>query len=283
MKIKITADSTADLSKEILEKENISISSLNILLGEKEYLDGVNITPTNIFDHFNKTGQLPKTAALNSENYKEFFEKFLSDGYDAIVHFSISSDFSTSYSSAVSAASELKNVFVIDSRSLSTGIGLLTLYACDLVKENVEAEKIVEMVKERVPFVQASFVVDSLLFLHKGGRCSTIAYLGANLLGLKPSIEVKNGKMGVSKKYRGPLVKVAGNYAHDILEKYSNPSRRRVFITHSCSPQEVVDCIYKILVDSGKFDEILITTAGATVSSHCGKNTIGVLFINDGK
>lgn len=279
----ITGDSSNDLSKELIEKYNIKILPFNILMNDKEYLDGVNITSQMIIDNFNQKGTLPKTSAVSIESFKEFFAKNLKNEDDRIIHFSLSSQMSCSFENAKRASEDFANkVEIIDSQSLSMGVGLLMLYACDLRDAGESFENIIEKVNKRIPFVQASFVINKLNFLYKGGRCSSLQLLGANLFNIKPSIEVLNGKMGMSKKYRGPYIKVVESYVKDILQKYNNPDTTRCFITFSSIEEDVLKIVEETLKANSNFKEILITHAGATITSHCGANTIGILFINDG-
>ncbi len=279
----ITGDSSNDLSKELIKKNDIKILPFNILMNDKEYLDGVNITSQMIIDNFNEKGTLPKTSAVSIESFKDFFTENLKNEDDRIIHFSISSEMSCSYENAVKASNEFDGrVKIVDSRSLSTGIGLLMLYACDLKNAGKSFEEIAEMVEKRISKVQASFVIDKLKFLHKGGRCSSLQLLGANLFNIKPSIEVKNGKMGMCKKYRGPFIKVVESYVKDTLNKFSTPDTTRCFITYSTIDEDVLNLVKQTLKENSNFKEIYVTTAGATITSHCGANTIGVLYINDG-
>ena len=211
----------------------------------------------------------------------EKFENILNQGYDAIIHFNLSSEMSVTHQNALNASKEFKNVYVIDSRSLSTGVGLSVLYACELRDKGLKAEEIVEKVKARIPYVQASFIINKLDYLHKGGRCSSIALLGANLLKIKPSIEVVNGKMGMAKKYMGKFEKCIVNYVNDTLTKYNNMDTTRVFLTHTKTASENIELIKNILKEKANFKEIIETTAGSTITSHCGENTIGILYFND--
>ena len=283
MKIKITVDSTADLSKELCEKYNIEVLPLTVALGENIYQDGVNISTDMIYEHVTKTKQLPKTSAVNYLTYKEKFESIFSQGYEAIIHFNISKEMSVTHQNAKMAQEELKNLYVIDSQTLSTGTALQAIYASELVEMGLSAEEIVKKVEERKNFAQASFVLDKLEYLYRGGRCSAIALFGANLLKIKPSIEVKNGKMGVGKKYFGKYENCVMKYVKDILDAYKNPDYTRIFITHTKIDNEIVETVRKYLQENTKFKEILETTAGATVTSHCGSNTLGILFYTDGE
>ena len=282
MKIKITSDSTCDLTAEILEKYEIEIIPLAVNMGENTFLDGVDIKPDDIYSHFEKTGEIPTTGARSPEDFKEFFKKFTDDGCE-VVHIGIGADFSCCFGNVQIATGELKGVYPVDSQSLSTGTGLLVIYAAELAKTGkYTAQQIVEKVKARVPHVQASFVIEKLKFLHKGGRCSTLAMLGANLLRLKPSIHVKNGKNNVGKKYMGNIVGCVKKYAEDVLQDNNTPDHTRVFITYSTATQEMLDAAKSVLDSYGKFKEIIFTQAGAVINSHCGQNTLGVLYINDG-
>lgn len=279
MKIKITVDSTADLSKELLQKNDIAVSPLYVHFDEEEKQDGITCTPEDIYEFVEKTNNLPKTSAVSQEDYEKFFEENLKD-HDALIHFNLSSKMSVTNTNAVNASKKYENVFVIDSQNLSTGTGLLALYACDLRDEGKDVKTIVEMVNEKVSKVSASFVLDKLHFLHKGGRCSTISLLGANLLGIKPCIQVKDGAMGVAKKYVGKFEKVVIKYVEDQIANNPNIEPKRIFITHTKIDSEIVANVKTFLESLHYFDEILETTAGCTITTHCGSNTLGVLFIN---
>lgn len=282
MKIKITADSTCDLSKELLEKYDIATMPLHIVLGEKDYLDGVTIEPDDIYSYYASDKKLPKSGARSAEEYMEFFESFLNNGYDAVVHYDISSDMSSSYDNAVVAAGKLENVYVVDSRNLSTGTGLLVLDGCEMAGEGMTAKDIALRSISRVDAVRASFIIDKLDFLYKGGRCSSLAYLGANLLSINPCIEVKNGKMGVGAKPMGRYSRCVEKYAAEVKKSCTNPDKKRCFVTHTKMDAGLAERVIEIVKSWNVFDEILETTAGCTVTTHCGSNTIGILFINDG-
>lgn len=277
-KIIITSDSTTDLSPELIERYGIKTLPMGITLGENTYRDGIDIKPDDIYEHQRKFGELPKTAATNVEECLEFFKPLVDEGY-SIVHFTISSEMSSTFNNACIAADEFENVYVVDTRNLSTGGGLLLLAACDMVKEGKSAFEIAGMCRDLASKVDASFVIDSLEYLYKGGRCSALSMMGANLLKLKPCIEVKGGAMGVGKKYRGKFGEVLKQYAEDRLENKDDLVPTRVFITHAGCEQSVVDSIVDLVKSKGIFDEVFVTRAGCTVSSHCGANTLGVLFI----
>ncbi len=280
MKIKITSDSTCDLSPELIEKYNIAILPLYVVMGDDNLKDGEEATPEDIYSYVDRTGVLPKTSAPNLSDYTDLFQKYLDEGYDEVVHFNISSDFSSAYATACLAAADVGNVRVVDTRNLSTGSGLVVLHACEMAQNGATAEEIAKDCAELTDRVEASFVVDSIDYLHKGGRCSSVAALGANLLKLKPCIEVCDGKMKSAKKYRGNIDRVIINYVTDRLLDRDDIDKHRIFVTHTkCSEQIVQDVKDKINELSPGFDEILETTAGCTITSHCGPYTLGILFI----
>ena len=274
----ISSDSTCDLSKELVDRYQIRIQPMGISLGDQIYRDGVDITPDMIYAHHEKTGQLPKTSAINVVEDLEYFEKLTKDG-SAVIHFTISSSMSSTYNNACVAAQEFENVYVVDAKNLSTGSGLLVLAAAEMAREGLEAQQIVEKLNDLADRVDASFVVDNLEYLVKGGRCSALAAFGANLLQLKPCISVKNGAMGVGKKYRGKFEKVLLTYVADRLADAEDICLDRVFVTHAGCDPKVVESVAEAVKNTLPFREILVTRAGCTVSSHCGANTLGVLFI----
>lgn len=278
MKIKITADSTCDLSKVLLEKYDIRTIPLHIINAENEdFLDGINIVPEDIFDYVDTTGNICHTAALNIEEFETVFKEELENN-DAVIHISISSDFSACYQNACIAA-EVGNVYVVDSRNLSTGGGLIVLAAAEMAREGIEPAEIKARLDEMTSKVEASFVIDTLKYLHKGGRCSAVVALGANVLSLKPCIEVKDGKMGVGKKYRGSFDKSIKNYVKDRLTGRDDIDYSRIFITHCLCSDETVASVRALVEELGQFGEILQTEAGCTVSNHCGPNCLGILFV----
>ena len=279
MKIAISAESTCDLSAELLKNNDVSIIPYTVILGEEEILDGEGV-PDKIFKYVEETGKLPKTSAINEEGYHSYFAKVL-EKYDAIIHIALSSGASSSYSNAVKASEKFKYVHIIDSKSLSTGIGLLILYAKELSDKGYDFETIIEKVEQRVPFVQASFVVDRLDYLYKGGRCNALSYFGANILKIHPQIVVENGVMKPAKKYRGKMQKVISQYCVDTLDQFNNPDKSIAFITHTTATPEMVESARKVLEENG-FINIIETTAGGTITSHCGENVLGILYINDG-
>lgn len=284
--VKITSDSTSDLGESFAAR-GIDVLPLVVTLGENSYYDGLDIQPPEIFDYVKKTGILPKTAARSIEDFTSFFKKYTDEGHQ-VIHFNISSHFSSSNQYANAAAQSLPGVYVIDTLNLSSGSGLLVMYAQDLADQGTDAETIVQKVKQRVPYVQASFVVDTMDYLKKGGRCSGVASFAASVLKIKPTILVKDGKMVVGKKYMGSFDKVILKYVDDTLASFNNPDPKRIFITHTHASPEVVEAVRNKIIENrekaGKpaFENIIETLAGCTITSHCGKSTLGILFINDG-
>lgn len=281
-KIIISADSTSDLSPELIEKYGIVIVPLHIVLGEKTYEDLVNITPDEIYEHFEKTGTLPKTSAVNMQEYIDIFKPYVDDGCE-VVHFNIGSALSTSHQQCKLAAKELGNVYTVDSCSLSAGTGLLVLEAIEMAQQGMSGKEIAEKLSAMTSKIHCHFIVDKLNYLHAGGRCSAVALLGANLLGIKPCIEVSNkdGSLTVGKKYRGKLNKVLSQYVNDKLSECDNLYRKRAFIVHAGIPQETIDELYKLVAEKNRFDEIIITRASCTISSHCGPGTMGIIFMEN--
>ena len=277
-KIIIASDSTCDLGAELIEKYGVKILPLGVTLGEENYTDGVDIDPDMIYANYEKTGQLPKTSAVNLTDFEDFFEEYTKEGYSVVV-FTISSEMSSTYHNAHLAAEDFPNVYVVDTRNLSTGGGLLVATAAEMARDGKSAAEIAEECQRLAGCVDASFVIDSLEFLHKGGRCSALAAFGANLLQLKPCITVKGGKMGVSKKYRGKFAAVLPQYIEDRMSDLSDIRLDKVFVTHAGCDKEIIDaCVSKVKSLAPEAD-VMITRAGCTVSSHCGRNTLGVLFI----
>jgi len=278
MKIAISAESTIDLTKELLEKYNIKILPFQVLLGDNIYKDG-EINSSQIFEFVSKNKILPKTSAINEMEYSEHFENLLKT-HDAVIHFSLSSKLSCACSNAINAANNLKNVYVVDTKSLSTGIALLAISASKMAAEGLDAKDIYEKSLNLVDNVKASFVIDKLDYLYKGGRCSALSLFGANLLKIHPQILVKDGKMGVHKKYRGKLEQNIASYCKDTLEEFNNPDLDIAFITYTTATPEMIENARIALTERG-FKNIYETRAGATISSHCGERTLGILFINN--
>ncbi len=276
----ILSDSTCDLSAEIIAARDIKISPLTVVLGDEAHRDGVDITPDDVYAYYKASGNLAKTTATNMTEHEDFINIHVKDG-DEAVYFHISSEMSTTFNSARMAAEDIDNVYCIDSRNLSTGIGLLVLHACDLADEGKSAKEIYDEISGLIPKVDASFVVDTLEYLHKGGRCSSIAALGANLLKLRPMIQVKDGKMSVTKKYRGKMSEVLKQYVSEKLADENKFIGKRLFVTHSGNCDEIA-LELKAMAEAAYPDkEVLITRAGCTVSCHCGPGTLGILGIRE--
>ena len=278
--VMITADSTCDLSEELLSRYNVKILPLTILLGEESFLDGAHYTPADMYKRYRADGTLPKTAAPSLQQITEFFTPFLNEGYE-IVHLDISSELSSTCNNARIVSTELDGVYVVDSRMLSTGVGLLVIEGAECRDKGMSAAEIAEHLTALTEKVDTSFVLDTLEFMWKGGRCSGVAALGANLLKLKPALEMKDGKLGMYKKYRGSINSVYKQY---ITERLSGRKVRpgHVFITESGeSEQSVIDELEALVRELIPVQEIHHTIAGCTVSSHCGPKTLGVLFINE--
>ena len=279
MKIAISTESTCDLSQELIDQNNINIIPYTVILGDEMVTDNADV-PERIFKYVSETGELPKTSAINEMTYKEYFEGLKKD-YDAVVHISLSSCLTSSTTHAQTAASKMKNVWVVDSKSLSTGIGLLVLHAAKLASEGKSPEEIVAGIEERVPYVQASFVVERLDYLYKGGRCSALSFFGANLLKIRPQIVVKDGAMKPAKKYRGKMEKVVADYCKDTLEEFKTPDKSIGFVTYTTATPEMIAAAKTALQNAG-FETIVETVAGGTITSHCGEHVLGILYLNDG-
>lgn len=280
MKICISAESTIDLPQVLLDEFDIKTVPFSVLLGDKLGLDGV-VTPSEIFEYVDKTGVLPKTSAVNEMQYEEHFGKLLKE-YDEIIHFSLSQDLSSAFQNASNVAKTMNHVTVIDSKSLSTGIALLAINAAKLAKSGKSVKEIVEIMNKRIEHDQASFVLATVDYLYKGGRCSALAKLGAQLFRIRPQIVVDNGKMRPGKKYMGKQVMCVESYCHDTLQEFNNPDLSLAFVTHSHASQDMVDIAIASLKERG-FKRIEVTTAGATISSHCGPRCLGILYLNDGE
>lgn len=277
-RIQICCDSSCDIGPELCQRYDIVLNPFRITLGDESLIDGVEVTPDDLYEFHDRTGTLPKTSATNMAEHMEFFEKQLETA-EEVIFFTISSQMSVNNRAANMAAEEVGNVYVIDSANLSTGVGLLLIAAAEMAEKGLSAKEIVEKIEELKPNVNASFVIDNLEYLHKGGRCSSVAVLGANLLKLKPCIEVKNGSMDVAKKYRGTFLNVLKMYAEERLENKDNIITDHVFITHAGCDKEIVDQVVELVKNTIDCKELHVTRAGATVSVHCGRNTLGVLFI----
>ncbi len=278
MNIKILSDSTCDLSPEILAAHNISLVPLTVVKGDQQYKDGVTITPKDVFDHVAAGGDLCSTSANSVGEYEEQFAKYTKD-YDGVLHINIGSGFSSCYQNACIAAQEFDNVQVVDSMNLSTGQGLVVLEAVRLSRECTSLQELHDRLQAFTEKVEASFLVDKLNYLAKGGRCSSAAALGANLLNLKPCIDVKDGKMGVSKKYRGKYGKCLATYVQERLEGRDDIRRDVLFVTKTSVTDEEYAAVMEAVKAYGHFETVYETVAGCTVSCHCGPGTLGVLFV----
>lgn len=277
MKIAISAESAVDMSEELLKEFDVKTTPFIINLKDETILDKIGVSK-DIFEFVDKNKVLPKTSAVSPEQFREHFESLLKE-YDAVIHVSISSFMSSAYNNAKLASEEFENVYVVDSKNLSTGIALLCIKGRELADKGEDSKEIVEILNNLVEKLRVSFVIEKLNYLHKGGRCSALTLLGANVLKIKPQIVVKDGKMGVGKKYIGTLNKVIGKYINDLMEEYDNPDLNYVFITHSSDMPECQAVIKEKLKEKG-FKNIYDTYAGGTISSHCGPNCIGVLFLD---
>lgn len=276
----VTSDSTCDLSKELIAENNVQIMPLAIIIDGNEYRDGVDITSEQIIKHIENGGNLPKTTAISIGEYEEFFKKFTEQGL-SVIHFNISSGASSCHSNAKIAADGLENVYVVDTKHLSSGQGLLVLKACDMLREGNSVPDTYNKICSLCDKVQTSFVLDRLDILHKGGRCSLAQLLGAKLLKLHPSLYMTEGSLKVKRKYMGSLQRALDAYVNDLFNEYANYDKTRCFVTHCCGDRDKVDSVIKKVKEKFDFKEVIETQAGSTVTSHCGRNTIGVLFITD--
>lgn len=279
MKIAISMESTCDLPQELIEKYGFEIIPYSVILGDNVVTDDASL-PARIFEYVEKTKELPKTSAINEMQYKEYFTGLL-EKYNAVVHLTLSSGLTSSVAHAQTAAEKMKNVHIIDTHSLSTGISLLGIFAKELADAGATPEEIVEKVTARIPYVQASFVVERLDYLYKGGRCSALSLFGANLLKIRPQIVVKDGKMKPAKRYRGKMDKVIETYCADTLAEFNNADKHLAFITYTTASEEMIEPAKKALTNFG-FETIIETQAGGTITSHCGEHVLGILYLNDG-
>ena len=277
MKIKILSDSTCDLSPALLAENEITLVPLTVVKGDEQFKDGVTITAADIFAHVAAGGDLCSTAANSIGEYADEFAKYAD--YDGVIHITIGSGFSSCYQNATLAAEDYPNVRVVDSQNLSTGQGLVVLKACELAKTATDLDALADEIRAYTEKVEASFLVDKLDYLAKGGRCSAVAALGANLLNLKPCIEVKNGKMGVVKKYRGKYEKCLASYVKDRLAGREDIDRQILFVTQTEVSDACYEAVMAAVAENGNFEKTYETVAGCTVSCHCGPGTLGVLFV----
>ena len=278
----LSADSTCDLGEELRDRYSVHYYPYHIILEGESYSDGVDVTPDMIYEIYNRKKILPKTAAINIAEYAEFFTQFTEQGYE-VVHITLGRGISASYNNCRLAAENIPGVHVIDSCNLSSGSGMLVIEAANRIADGMSAEQTVNEVRALAPFVNTSFVIDTLEFLYMGGRCSSLQMLGANLLKLKPCIEVNNddGTMNLGKKYRGTLDKALEQYVADRLENCDNIRDDRVFITHSGISQQRIDMVKNLIHEHKEFREVFVSRAGCTISSHCGPNTLGIIFMTN--
>ena len=279
MKIHFSADSTCDVSPEFLARYPVEILPLAVELEGKFYRDGVDLTPDTIISRVNAGAALPKTSAINVEEYREAFTRALETS-DAVIHFNISSDFSSCHQNACIAAEGL-NVWCIDSRNLSTGITMLLAEGFDRAEAGMEPEQIARELRARVDKVDVSFIVDRLDYLYKGGRCSALAMLGANVLHIRPCIEVKDGKMGVSRKYRGSYERCLRQYIADRMRTKDDVKPRRIFLTHTGVAAQAVQAVREMVLQEVPFAEVYEVRAGCSITSHCGENTFGIIMYHE--
>lgn len=280
-KVKITTDSASDLN-DLFKTRDIGEFPLYVVLGESQFLDDIDINPKMIFEYYAKTNTLPKTAARNIDDFLEYFKSFTDDGYE-VVHIAISSEISSTYDSALAASKQLDGVYVVDGRSLSSGTGLLALAAADMRDNGDDAKTIFDTLEKRKHSVQASFMINTLDFLYKGGRCSGLSAFFGKAFSIKPSLQLIDGKITVAKKYMGNFNKNIVKYVVNTLDKYNTPDKTRIFITHTYADKTAVEAVRAKLVENGFAPENVIETiAGSTITSHCGKSTLGILYINDG-
>lgn len=279
--IKVTADSTCDLSPELIETHGIGIVPVHVMIDDADYRDGDNITPEALFRMVETEGKSCRTAAINSFEYEQFFSEHAND-HDSVIHISLGSGFSSCYQNAMIAAGSFDNVFVVDSKNLSTGSGHIVLSAVELARKGMTSNEISVLLGEEAGKVEASFVIEKLDYLHRGGRCSGMERFGANLLHIRPCIEVLDNKMAVGKKYRGNYDKCLTQYVHDRLDGRTDINKDLIFVTHSGCSAETVRKVKEAIIASCNFRDIVETRAGCTISSHCGPNTLGILFKRNG-
>ena len=276
-KIRITCDSTCDLSPEIYERYQVSVIPLCITMGDRLFRDGVDVQPKELFAYVEETGKLPTSSAISIGEYADFFRPFVEDGYE-VVHINLSGELSSSHRNACIAAQEVENVHIVDSRSLSTGSGHLVILAAELASAGYDGASIAKALEEKKDHLDVSFVLQTLDYLHKGGRCSGLARFGANVLKLRPEIVMENGSLHVGKMYRGSMEKTILDYIRGRLETADELSYDRIFVTHSGVPAEIVEKAVALVKELRPFVEVIETVAGSTISCHCGPNCLGVLF-----
>ena len=276
-KVIITCDSTCDMTKEQLEEYGVKTVPLYVRIQDDEYRDGVDITSDVMFEKISQCGQLPKTAAVSMQDYLDFWKPFKEEGYE-IVHLTISSEMSVCFQNCRMAAEEMGGVYAVDSHNLSTGIGLLVITAVNLAREGKSGKEIYDILMEKREKLNVSFVLDTVDYLAKGGRCSAVTAFAAGLLRLRICIEVKDGKMDVCKKYRGKMSVVLADYVRDRLNENVDADLDYIYITDSGVSDEIRQKVKETVLEMRPFTNVLFSTAGCTVSSHCGPGTLGILF-----
>lgn len=276
-KIKITCDSTCDLSPELYSRYGIAVIPMSVAMGDKLCRDGVDVQPDDLFSYVEETGKLPTTSAISVGEYEDFFRGFVEEGYE-IVHINLSSELSSSHQNARIAAQEIGNVHVVDSRSLSTGSGHLVILAAELASAGYDGAYIAKSLEEMKGQLDVSFVLQTLDYLNKGGRCSGMARFGANMLKLRPEIVMENGTLHVGKMYRGSMEKTILDYIRGRLVAEKEVNYDRIFVTHSGVPAEIVEKAVSLVKELRPFEEVIVTVAGSTISCHCGPACFGVLF-----
>ncbi len=281
-KIILSADSTCDLGPELKDRYDVHYYPFHVILRGQDYQDNVTITTEEIYQAYYEDKTLPKTAAINVSEYIDYFRPWVDAGYE-VIHLNLGGALSSAHQNCMLAATQLPGVYPIDSQNLSTGISLLVIAAGDMIRQGLSASEIVIRIKELRSHCHASFILDTLDFMHAGGRCSSVVALGASLLNLKPCIEVDNsdGSMRVGRKYRGSLPKVLTRYTQDELKRYHNIRTDHIFITHSGIDSSCIEAVKKTIWETMNFSEIHITKASCTISCHCGPNTLGILFMTD--
>lgn len=277
----ITADSTCDLPEKYIVENDITIIPLSILLGDKEYLDSVDIKPNDIYNYVENNGDLPKTSAVTPQRYYDIFKAFTDDSKQ-VVHIGLSSGISSSYQNAVTAAADFDDVYTVDSKSLCTAMGLLVLKACDFRDKGYSAKKIADKIEKLIDKLSTTFIINNLEYLHKGGRCSSVAKFGANVLGIKPSIIVdkESGKLDVNKKYRGRPDSVYKQYVNDCLKDINKIDPEKIVIANSGQMDNATLAFIDGLIEGkNKFKTIIHADAGCTISSHCGPKTLAIFYL----
>lgn len=276
--IKITTDSTCDLPLDLLEQHQISVIPLGIVKGDALYQDGVTISTQDIAAHVDAGGEITTTNAVNIADYEDLFRK-MTERYDAVIHVNLGMGFSSCYQNAKLAAEEVPEVYIVDSSNLSTGHGAMVLAAAEAAEAGKSVAEILDLLEDLAPRIETSFVLDRLDYMKKGGRCSAVTALGANLLKLHPCVEVIDGKMSVTKKFRGSMEKVIGDYVRDRLKGRTDLDTSRVFLVDTCRTPGLLETAERVLKEEGCFQEVIRCKAGCTIFCHCGPDTLGLIVM----